>query len=260
MKRAMKVFQRILLLVSCQFLPTLALNCIVISGNLKQIDAGSGSVVGVNDQNEAFVLTDNTFRKIGMSLKHISVGPAGQLGVNAADKIFKLQGGSFEQIQGLLKQVDAGGDQIISGVNVNDDIFCLNMDPNNKWSPSAIPWVSITGKLKYFSCGPYSCWGVNSTDQIWISKDVSSNACSGSGFVNIGGFLSMIEVATDGSVFGVNREGTLYQRNGVTQSNLAGTNWISMVACPNNHKHVSFDLGFLWVVCGDGSIRRCTLY
>jgi len=77
-----------------------ALNCVMIRGNLKQIDAGSGSVVGVNDQNEAFVLTDNTFRKIGMSLKHISVGPAGQLGVNVADKTFKLQGGSFEQIQG----------------------------------------------------------------------------------------------------------------------------------------------------------------
>jgi len=77
-----------------------ALNCEVISGNLKQIDAGSGSVVGVNNQNEAFVLIDNTFRKIGTSLKHISVGPAGQLGVNTADQIFKLQGGSFMQIQG----------------------------------------------------------------------------------------------------------------------------------------------------------------
>jgi len=175
-----------------------ALNCVVISGNLKQIDAGSGSVVGVNNQNEAFVLLDNTFRKIARSLKHISVGPAGQLGVNAADKIFKLQGGSFVEIQGEqrnygtqymlnqsfnlssnllivlfignLKQVDAGGDQIISGTNVNDDTYCLNMDDNNQWSPSAIPWVSINGKLKYFSCGPYSCWGVNSADKVFILK------------------------------------------------------------------------------------------
>jgi len=148
-----------------------ALNCVMIRGNLKQIDAGSGSVVGVNNRNEAFVLNDNTFRKIGRSLKHISVGPAGMVGVNAADKIFKLQGGSFVQIQGEqrnygtqymlnqsfnlssnllivlfignLKQVDAGGDQIISGTNVNDDTYCLNMDDNNQWSPSAIPWVSI---------------------------------------------------------------------------------------------------------------------
>ncbi|KAK7120286.1 hypothetical protein R3I94_020327 [Phoxinus phoxinus] len=255
----MKVYQSILLLVSCQFLHTLALNCEVKIGILKQIDAGSGSVVGVNDQNEAFVLKDDVFTKICMSLKHFSVGPAGQLGVNAADQIFKLQGGSFVQIQGLLKQVDAGGDQITAGVNVNDDIFCLNMDANNKKPSSTLPWVSINGKLKYYSCGPYSCWGVNSADQIYILKDVSSNACSGSGFVNIGGLLSMIEVATDGSVFGVNRQGNLYQRTGVTSSNPAGTDWIPMVACPNGHKHVSFDLGFLWVVCVDGSIRKCTL-
>ncbi len=44
-------------------------------------------------------------------------------------------------------------------------------------------------------------------------QDVSNNACSGSGsFVNIPGLLSMIEVATDGSVFGVNHQGSLFQR------------------------------------------------
>uniref|UniRef100_A0A672JZU6 Uncharacterized protein n=1 Tax=Sinocyclocheilus grahami TaxID=75366 RepID=A0A672JZU6_SINGR len=111
---------------------------------------------------------------------------------------------------GLLKQVDAGGDQIIAGVNMNDDIFCLNMDANDKWPSSTTPWVQMNGKLKYYTCGPYSCWGVNS-------------------------------------------------RTGVTLSNPVGTDWISMVACPNGHKHVSFDLGVLWVVCVDGSIRKCTL-
>ncbi|XP_016110950.1 fish-egg lectin-like [Sinocyclocheilus grahami] len=187
-----------------------------MSGNLKQIDAGSGSVVGVNNLNEVFILIDNIFTKISGSLKHFSVGPAGQLGVNTANNIFKFQSGNFIQFPGLLKQVDAGGDQIIAGVNMNDDIFCLNMDANDKWPSSTTPW------------------------------DVSNNVCSGSGvFVNIPGLLSMIEVATDGSVFGVNYQGNLYQRTGVTLSNPVGTDWISMVACPNGHKHVSFDLGVL---------------
>lgn len=231
-----------------------------MSGNLKQIDAGSGSVVGVNDQNELFVLTDNDFKEISGSLKHFSVGPAGQLGVDSANNIFKYQSGFFIQIPGLLKQVDAGGDQILSGVNMIDDIFCLNMDANNKWPSSNTPWVHLSGKLKYYSCGPYSCWGVNTNNQIYIMRDVSNNACSGSGsFVNIPGLLSMIEVATDGSVFGVNHQGNLYQRIGVTRSNPSGTDWQSMVACPNGHKHVSFDLGVLWVVCVDGSIRKCSL-
>ncbi|KAF4108023.1 fish-egg lectin isoform X1 [Onychostoma macrolepis] len=256
----MKVYQSILLLFCCQFLITLALDCTVMSGNLKQIDAGSGSVVGVNARNEIFVLIDNVFTKISGSLKHFSVGPAGQLGVNSANNIFKYQSGSFVQIPGLLKQVDAGGDQIIAGVNMNDDIYCLNMDANNNWPSSTTPWVNLNGKLKYYSCGPYSCWGVSSNDQIYIMRDVSNNACSGSGsFVNIPGLLSMIEVATDGSVFGVNYQGNLYQRIGVTRSNPSGTDWQAMVACPNGHKHVSFDLGVLWVVCVDGSIRKCTL-
>uniref|UniRef100_A0A673NAL9 Fish-egg lectin-like n=1 Tax=Sinocyclocheilus rhinocerous TaxID=307959 RepID=A0A673NAL9_9TELE len=219
-----------------------ALDCTVMSGNLKQIDAGSGSVVGVNYLNEAFVLIDNVFTKISGSLNHFSVGPAGQLGANTANNIFKFLSGRFIQFPGLLKQVDAGGDQIIAGVNITT------------------PWVHINGKLKYYSCGPYSCWGVNSNDYIFIIRDVSNNVCSGSGvFVNIPGSLSMIEVATDGSVFGVNYQGNLYQRTGVTRSNPVGTDWISMVACPNGHKHVSFDLGVLWVVCVDGSIRKCTL-
>ncbi|XP_043107798.1 fish-egg lectin-like [Puntigrus tetrazona] len=255
----MKVYQSVLLLFSCQLLPTLALDCTVMSGNLKQIDAGSGLVSGVNIYNEVFILEDNVFSKINMSLKHFSVGPAGQLGVDAANNIFKLQSGRFIQFPGLLKQVDAGGDQIIAGVNMNDDIFCLNMDANDKWPSSSIPWTQIGGKLKYYSCGPYSCWGVNSYDQIYINRDVSNNACSGSGFVNIPGLLSMIEVATDGSVFGVNYQGNLYQRTGVSRANPSGTDWISMVVCPSSHKHVSFDLGVLWVVCVDGSIRKCTL-
>ncbi len=71
-----------------------------MSGNLKQIDAGSGSVVGVNDQNELFVLTDNDFKEISGSLKHFSVGPAGQLGVDSANNIFKYQSGFFIQIPG----------------------------------------------------------------------------------------------------------------------------------------------------------------
>ncbi|KAI2660043.1 Fish-egg lectin [Labeo rohita] len=251
----MKVYQSILLLFCCQFLHSLCfgLVCTVVSGNLKQIDAGSGSVVGVNNKNEAFVLIDNVFTKISISLTHFSVGPAGQLGVDSGNKIVKLNG--------LLKQVDAGGDQILAGVNMHDNIYCANMDSNNNWPwPSGSSWVQLSGSLKYYSCGPYSCWGVNKNDQIYIKKDVSDKVCSGSGsFVNIPGALAMIEVATDGRVFGVNSQGMLYQRIGVTRSNPAGTEWRQMTACPSGHKHVSFDLGMLWAVCADGSIHKCSL-
>ncbi|RXN14616.1 fish-egg lectin-like protein [Labeo rohita] len=193
-----------------------AFDCTTVSGNLKQIDAGSGSVVGVNNKNEAFVLIDNVFTKISTSLTHFSVGPAGQLGVDSANKILKLKGGSFVEFPGILKQVDAGGDQILAGVSRGAVPYCSKMDTNNNWPwrTHISPWVKLSGSLKYYSCGLYSCWGVNSNDQIYIRKDVSNKACSGSGTSeNIPGSLAMIEVATDGSVFGVNSKGALYRRH-----------------------------------------------
>ncbi|KAL0182075.1 hypothetical protein M9458_021450, partial [Cirrhinus mrigala] len=56
-------------------------------GNLKQIEAASGSVVGVNNHNGAFILTDYVFTKISTSLTHLDAGPAGKLGVDSANKI-----------------------------------------------------------------------------------------------------------------------------------------------------------------------------
>ncbi|XP_051544878.1 fish-egg lectin-like [Myxocyprinus asiaticus] len=254
----MKAYQCILLLCSCQFLYTLAIECEVISGTLKQIDAGIGLVGGVNDANEVFLLIGNSFIRINASLKHFSVGPAGELGVNSANILFKFQNGNFRQISAVFKQVDAGGDQIIAGVSPVDDVFCLNKEANNNGPSDNFILTKLPGKLKYYSCGPYSCWGVNSFSNVVLIKNVTGNNCGGSGIFDIiNGTLSMVEVGTDGSVYGVDTLGTLMQRNNVSSSNPAGSSWTSIVVCPNGHKHVSFDLGRLWVVCSDGSIRRC---
>ncbi len=77
-----------------------ALDCTVMNGNLKQIDAGMGSVAGVNNLNEVFILEDEVFTKINISLKHFMVGPAGWLGVDSANNIFKLQSGRFIRFPG----------------------------------------------------------------------------------------------------------------------------------------------------------------
>lgn len=92
-----------------------ALDCGKIFGTLKQIDAGSGSVVGVNNKNEVFVLNDNVFTKIFTSLKHFSVGPAGQFGVDTANNIFKVRGGSLVQIEG--EELDCEERKIINIIN-----------------------------------------------------------------------------------------------------------------------------------------------
>ncbi|XP_050964072.1 fish-egg lectin-like [Labeo rohita] len=255
----MKVCLCILLLFSHPILYAIALNCEVIPGTLKQIDAGLGIVGGVNDENEVFLFLGTRFEKINSSLKHFTVGPAGQLGADSLNNVFKFADGSFQPIPGIqLKQVDAGGDQIIVGVSPIDDVFCLNKDANNVRPSGDAPWVQLAGKLKYYSCGPYSCWGVNAAGNIVIRRSVTGASCGGLGaFEAVAGSLSMVEVSSDGNIFGVDAQGNLLQRTSVSVSNQFGSSWASVSVCPNGHKHVTFDLGRLYVICGDGSIRRC---
>ncbi|RXN10987.1 fish-egg lectin-like protein [Labeo rohita] len=249
-----------------------ALNCEVIPGTLKQIDAGLGIVGGVNDENEVFLFLGTRFEKINSSLKHFTVGPAGQLGADSLNNVFKFADGSFQPIPGIqLKQVDAGGDQIIVGVSPIDDVFCLNKDANNVRPSGDAPWVQLAGKLKYYSCGPYSCWGVNAAGNIVIRRSVTGASCGGLGaFEAVAGSLSMVEVSSDGNIFGVDAQGNLLQRkeNGKfsqtegTERNGQNTNeseslqiLLAHIAYPNGLKHVTFDRKRLCVI-SDGSIRR----
>ncbi|KAM6945396.1 fish-egg lectin-like [Aplochiton taeniatus] len=67
----------------------------------------------------------------------------------------------------------------------------------------------------------------------------------------------MIEVGTDGSVFGVTPAGEVYQRVGVSTSNPVGTSWVNVPLCMSV-KHVTYDLGRLWAVTMSGFAMVCT--
>ncbi|XP_045064621.1 fish-egg lectin-like [Coregonus clupeaformis] len=73
----------------------------------------------------------------------------------------------------------------------------------------------------------------------------------------IDGKLSMIEVATDGSVFGVNSLGDVYTRDGITASKPEG-NGRSNIPMGMRMGHVTYDLGCLWVVSKSGFTMVCT--
>uniref|UniRef100_A0A3B4EAJ6 Fish-egg lectin-like n=1 Tax=Pygocentrus nattereri TaxID=42514 RepID=A0A3B4EAJ6_PYGNA len=228
---------------------SLALECRVVPGSLKQLDVGNGQVFGVSSNNQIYTLYSTGWIQVPGSLKHVSVGPAGVWGVDSNNYIYKLVGGHWVIFPGLLKQVDAGGMISPAGVNMNDDIFCLT---------GGSSWINIPGKLKYYSCGPYSCWGVNGADNIYIMKDVTPTTCAGSlNWEQISGGLSMIEVSTDGKVFGVSSIGEVYQRDGVSPSNPTGTGW-RQVPSPQKIKHVSYDNGHLWLIGRDDRIMDCT--
>ncbi|XP_072513718.1 fish-egg lectin-like [Salminus brasiliensis] len=230
---------------------SLALECKLVRGSLKQIDAGNGQVFGVNTNNDIFTLYGSIWTQVPGSLKHVSVGPAGVWGVDANNYILRLDEGDWVIVPGLLTQVDAGGLASPAGVNMNDDIFCL-------LGRKGASWTNIPGKLKYYSCGPTSCWGVNGADNIFIMKGMTSTACVGSLlWEQVPGYLSMIEVSTDGKVYGVNSNGDIFIRDGIAPATPAGTGW-RQIAYPQKAKHVSYDLGHLWVIATDNTINDCT--
>ncbi|XP_076153298.1 fish-egg lectin-like [Alosa pseudoharengus] len=232
--------------------------CRVVPGRLKQIDAGAGQVVGVSDSNLIYSLEHNAWNNLPGVLKHVSVGSAGIWGINPSDEIFKLVSGNWTKVPGSLKQIDAGGDQIISGVNRADHIYCLGKDATVgfKGAGSPTPWLNIPGRLKYYSCGPIGCWGVNAHNSIYMMKGVSPAGCGGTmSWTHVPGSLSMIEVGSDGSVYGVNSAGNIYRREGVTACNPTGTLWTPVGG--GRYKHVSYDLGHLWAIRQDGTILDC---
>ncbi|XP_069478135.1 fish-egg lectin-like isoform X3 [Ambystoma mexicanum] len=239
---------------------TVSLSCTQVPGALVQIDAGNGQVFGVNSAGMIYTLYSGSWTQLPGALTHVSVGAAGVWGVNRGNLIYKLVGAEWVQTQGLLKQVDAGGAQFISGANMNDDIFCLgNSATVSVKDGSALPWVNIEGKLKYYSCGPLGCWGVNSADDIYYRFGSTPSSCQGSSWQQVEGKLSMIEVGSDCSVYGVNSLGDMYRRNGISASNPLGSSWSQVTFGGRKFKHVSQDLGKLWVITTDQAIFKCQL-
>ncbi|XP_076838992.1 fish-egg lectin-like [Brachyhypopomus gauderio] len=237
-----------------------AQNCREMPGILKQIDAGNGQVFGVNSNNEVYTLYGIYWIALSGALDHVTVGPSGIWGVDSKNVTYKLVNADWVTVPGQLSQIDAGGMLFVAGVNMGDDIFCLNgYEAIEYKSGDSGSWVQIPGKLKYYSCGLHSCWGVNSQDNIYIMKGVSPTACAGSmNWELVPGSLSMIEVSTDGEVYGVDSLGDIYYREGISPCNPAGTEW-RQIPYMKKVKHVSYDLGHLWIIAIDDTIVDCSI-
>ncbi|XP_068099448.1 fish-egg lectin-like [Hyperolius riggenbachi] len=230
--------------------------CTLIPGNLRQIDAGAGKVYGINAKEEVFQWVDHQWKQIPGQLSHVSVGPAGVWGVNKANNIYMRQNSSWMPVAGALKQVDAGGNKFVAGVNANDNIYCLRQSCTLAYS-SAATFTLLDGGLKYYSCGPIGCWGVNNGNYIYYRHNVKPSNCQGSHWQHIDSSLTMVEVGMDGSVFGVNSGGDVYKREGITESTPTGTSWSLQDFC-GSFKHVSYDAGSLWLLNTDGDIYKCS--
>ncbi|XP_028256403.1 fish-egg lectin-like [Parambassis ranga] len=225
----------------------------------EQIDAGEGQVVLTDRDSNVYLMCGLTwFRVASIALKHVSVGPAGIWGVDRSDKVYKYVAGDFILVNGqTLQQVDAGGQDQVVGVTNASIIYCLkNSIASNYRDVGSVNWKELPGRLMYFSCSPLGCWGVNSAEQIYFTR-VTPTTCDISGWIHIPGAAVMAEVGTDGNVFVVNRENQLYQRTGISTSAPQGTDWVNIPMCLPI-KHVSYNLGKLWLVTKGGIIMQCS--
>ncbi|XP_032445054.1 fish-egg lectin-like [Xiphophorus hellerii] len=222
-----------------------------------QIDAGNGMVVMTDENSNAFVLSDSSWSKLGsVALKHVSVGHAGVWGVDRENTVYKFVAGDFFPTRGLsLIQVDAGQSQVV-GVTSQNSIHCLDASSASSIEEEGVlKWNTITGALMYISCGPLGCWGVNSAQNIYFTK-VSPDTCGISGWSQIDGAVVKVEVGSDGRVFVVNQSGNVFERIGISKALPQGTAWSQISSCVTI-KHVTYDLGRLWLLTDAGGILNC---
>ncbi|XP_071776096.1 fish-egg lectin-like [Centroberyx gerrardi] len=249
------------LLVLCHLAISHAWNCNKFSGlsDVQQIDAGQGQVAATDKHNHAYLLSGSSWYRLPSdNIKHVTVGHAGIWAVDTSNYIYKLVAGKWSRVNGLLKQIDAGGNLFIAGANHINNAYCLKTsDTLGFKGVGIVSWTQMPTSLMYYSCGPYGCWGVDTSDRIYLTQSVTPSSCSNSGWTQISGALKMVEVGSDGSVFGVNASGKVYQRIGITSCVPQGTTW-TQLPMSMTMKHVSYDLGKLWVVSTSGQVFQCT--
>uniref|UniRef100_A0A3B5R0G5 Fish-egg lectin-like n=1 Tax=Xiphophorus maculatus TaxID=8083 RepID=A0A3B5R0G5_XIPMA len=224
-----------------------------------QIDAGNGMVVMTDKNSNAFFLSDSSWSKLGsVALKHVSVGSAGVWGIDRDNTVYKFAAGDFFPTRGLsLIQVDAGEGQVV-GVTSQNSIHCLNgSSASSIEKEGVLNWNTISGALMYISCGPLGCWGVNSAQKIYFGK-VSPGTCGISSWSQVDGVAVKVEVGSDGRVFVVNQSGNYLSlsRANISKALPQGTA-LSQISFCVIIKHVTYDLGRLWLLTDAGGILNC---
>lgn len=261
----MKAVTAFLLVLGYLALSDAAWNCqeALRLSSAAQIDAGHGRVVVTTTSRYPYTLIGNSwYRLTTLRFKHVSVGPAGLWGSDTSNRVYKYVAGNFLQTRGpSMQQVDAGGDDQVVGATTSSYASCLISSSALAYSRLGyLRWRLNTGlRLRYYSCSPADgCWGVDNRYRVHFVESVAPSTCTTANRSTVtGSNMKMVEVGTDGKVFAVNRLGNVYQRLGITNRRRQGTRWVQVPMCMRI-RHVSWDLGKLWVVTNSGLIMKCT--
>ncbi|XP_056133534.1 fish-egg lectin-like [Lampris incognitus] len=226
-----------------------------------QIDAGLGQVVATDLYRRTFYLSSTSWTSLpSASLQHVTVGSAGIWGVTNSYRVYRFVAGRWRAASGLsLKQIDAGGDTFVVGTTTSTLTYCLRTSRAVTFNGAgSLSWSRLSGNMVYYSCGSLGCWGVTNRYRVYFTRTVSPTTCSNSGWSYISGVsMRMIEAGSDGKVFGVTTAGHIYERTGISSSRPYGTSWTRVSTCITA-RHVSYDLGKLWVVTTAYNVMTCT--
>ncbi|XP_059813443.1 fish-egg lectin-like [Hypanus sabinus] len=239
---------------------TTALICTRVSGNMRQIDASNGQVYGVGLNNRGYMWVGGHWISLAETgaLAHISVGPAGVWAVGTSQELYRMVEGRWAILAGQLSQVDAGGNQIVAGVDSQHHIFCSNrraaVSAGNFSGPA---YSQLPGSLRYYSCGPRACWGIDASGATLVRLGVRPQRCVGSRWRHVPSNMVVVEVASDGSVYAVDSSGEVFRRAGISHCNPVGTHWKRVHILGRRFRHVTADLGALWLIESNFNVVLC---
>ncbi|XP_042367704.1 uncharacterized protein LOC121961710 [Plectropomus leopardus] len=226
----------------------------------QQIDAGLGKVVALA-HNRTYLLVRTYWTYMSTTrFKHVSVGRTGVWACDSSNKVYKYIAGNFVRSTGLsMQQVDAGGDGQLVGISTTSSSYCVMSRTASLYStPTSLTWRSLSRSLRYISCSPKNeCWGVDRSHRVYFMR-VNPTTCRASNWRQVTGQqMIMVEVGDDGSVFGINTRGQVYQRVGISYGSASsGSRWNFIPMCMKI-RSLSYDLRTLWVVTKAGFILKC---
>ena len=249
----------------------MVINWKVIPGSLAEIKAGSTDVVwGRDGQDRVYAMVNGKFEYVPDKRKIISISAGGfqvwavdsrgtvlyREGITAAEP----RGTSWSEIEKISSdndaavQVDVTGKGQVCVVSKNNQISCRA--GVNTLNPKGSGWQTKVGKLKKLSCGGFGCWGIGRTGtRVWFKTSLE-----GSGDVKWelikDAVLTTVKAGEDGSVWGINANGYLFERQGVSAAMPQGKSWVR-VALSKQFQDISIANGVLFGVSTTGAIYQC---
>lgn len=148
-----------------------------IPGGLKQVslDGKANVVAGVNSGDGIYFADQNiqnnpNWRQAPGALINVSVSNGQLYGCNRDNNIFyapNYRNAEWVHVPGSLNQVSFDGyNNVVCGVNRNQDIWCADQNITSK--PN---WFQIPGKLIWVSISNGKLYGVNSANNIFYASD-----------------------------------------------------------------------------------------